>query len=67
MEVLTSLGFSEEGLEDVTSLLLDLSLSYGGTQFKESILHLLLDVASQLGNVVSGQFMCLICLLSCHK
>ena len=40
-------------MEDVTSLLLN--LSYGGTQVKESILHLLLDGASQLGNMVSGR------------
>ena len=57
--------FGAEGLEDVTSLLLN--LSYVGTQVKESILHLLLDGASQLGNMVSGRLVCLICLLIWHK
>merc|ERR1712110_1217019 len=41
---------SEEGLEDVTALLLN--LSYGGSKTRESILHLLLAGARQLGNVV---------------
>ena len=52
VEVLTSKACSEEGLEDVTALLLN--LSYGGTQTRESILHLLLAGARQLGNVVSN-------------
>merc|ERR1712142_9047 len=52
VEVLTSKACSEEGLEDVTALLLN--LSYGGTQTRESILHLLLAGARQLGNVVSA-------------
>jgi E3 ubiquitin-protein ligase HUWE1 len=52
VEVLTSKACSEEGLEDVTALLLN--LSYGGTQTRESILLLLLAGARQLGNVVSG-------------
>merc|ERR1719187_1256569 len=52
VEVLTSKACSEEGLEDVTALLLN--LSYGGTQTRESILHLLLAGARQLGNVVSS-------------
>merc|ERR1719336_1110607 len=50
VEVLTSKACSEEGLEDVTALLLN--LSYGGTSTRESILHLLLAGARQLGNVV---------------
>ena len=50
VEVLTSKACSEEGLEDVTALLLN--LSYGGTQTRESILHLLLAGARELGNVV---------------
>ena len=50
VEVLTSKACSEEGLEDVTALLLN--LSYGGTTTRESILHLLLAGARQLGNVV---------------
>eukprot|EP00092_Neocalanus_flemingeri_P041280 GFUD01044951.1.p1 GENE.GFUD01044951.1~~GFUD01044951.1.p1 ORF type:complete len:4316 (+),score=1501.53 GFUD01044951.1:136-13083(+) len=52
VEVLTSKACSEEGLEDVTALLLN--LSYGGSQTRESILHLLLAGARQLGNVVSA-------------
>merc|ERR1719481_2198328 len=52
VEVLTSKACSEEGLEDVTALLLN--LSYGGAQTRESILLLLLAGARQLGNVVSG-------------
>ena len=40
VEVLTSKACREEGLEDVTALLLN--LSYGGTQTRVSILHLLL-------------------------
>jgi len=52
VEVLTSKACSEEGLEDVTALLLN--LSYGGTRTRESILHLLLAGARQLGNVVSA-------------
>jgi len=52
VEVLTSKACSEEGLEDVTALLLN--LSYGGAQTRESILHLLLAGARQLGNVVSA-------------
>merc|ERR1719336_144178 len=50
VEVLTSKACSEEGLEDVTALLLN--LSYGGAKTRESILHLLLAGARQLGNVV---------------
>ena len=50
VEVLTSKACSEEGLEDVTALLLN--LSYGGSKTRESILHLLLAGARQLGNVV---------------
>ena len=50
VEVLTSKACSEEGLEDVTALLLN--LSYVGTQTRESILHLLLAGARELGNVV---------------
>merc|ERR1719283_719092 len=52
VEVLTSKACSEEGLEDVTALLLN--LSYGGAQTRESILLLLLAGARQIGNVVSG-------------
>merc|ERR1719319_19059 len=52
VEVLTSKACSEEGLEDVTALLLN--LSYGGSSTRESILLLLLAGARQLGNVVSG-------------
>ena len=51
VEVLTSKACSEEGLEDVTALLLN--LSYVGTQTRESILSLLLEGARQLGQVVS--------------
>ena len=50
VEVLTSKACSEEGLEDVTALLLN--LSYGGHKTRDSILHLLLAGARQLGNVV---------------
>jgi len=50
VEVLTSKACSEEGLEDVTALLLN--LSYVGTRTRESILHLLLAGARELGNVV---------------
>merc|ERR1712240_302944 len=52
VEVLTSKACSEEGLEDVTALLLN--LSYGGAQTRESILLLLLAGVRQIGNVVSG-------------
>ena len=52
VEVLTSKACSEEGLEDVTALLLN--LSYGGTQTRESILQHLLAGARQLRNVVSA-------------
>merc|ERR1719481_1781266 len=51
VEVLTSKACSEEGLEDVTALLLN--LSYGGAQTRESILRLLLAGARKLGDVVS--------------
>ena len=52
VEVLTSKACSEEGLEDVTALLLN--LSYGGTRTREAILRLLLAGARELGHVVSG-------------
>ena len=52
MEVLTSKACSEEGLEDVTALLLN--LSYGGCRTSEAILRLLLAGARELGHVVSG-------------
>jgi E3 ubiquitin-protein ligase HUWE1 len=52
VEVLTSKACSEEGLEDVTALLLN--LSYGGASTHGSILLLLLAGARQLGTVVSA-------------
>ena len=52
VEVLTSKACSEEGLEDVTALLLN--LSYGGCRTSEAILRLLLAGARELGHVVSG-------------
>jgi len=52
VEVLTSKACSEEGLEDVTALLLN--LSYGGAQTRETILRLLLAGARELGNVVQS-------------
>ena len=52
VEVLTSKACSEEGLEDVTALLLN--LSYGGSATRETILRLLLAGARELGNVVSA-------------
>ena len=50
VEVLTSKSCSEEGLEDVTALLLN--LSYGPEPTRENILKLLLQGAQELGNVV---------------
>ena len=53
VEVRTSKACSEKVYEDVTALLLN--LSFGGTQTRESILHLLLAAgARQLGYVVSA-------------
>ena len=49
VEVLTSKTCSKEGLTDATALLW--GLSNGGTRTRESILHLLLAGARQLGNV----------------
>ena len=49
VEVLTSKTCSEEGLEDVTSLLLNLS---GPEATRDTILSLLLQGAQELGNVV---------------
>ena len=46
VEVLTSKACSEEGLEDVTALMSN--LSYGGTETRESILNLLLAFAWKL-------------------
>merc|ERR1712018_690717 len=50
VEVLTSKSCSEEGLEDVTALLLN--LSYGPEPTRDNILRLLLQGAQELGNVV---------------
>ena len=50
VEVLTSKSCSEEGLEDVTALLLN--LSYGPEPTRDNILKLLLQGAQELGNVV---------------
>ena len=50
VEVLTSKTCSEEGLEDVTALLLN--LSYGPEQTRDTILDLLLQGAQELGSVV---------------
>merc|ERR1719189_110353 len=50
VEVLTSKTCSEEGLEDVTALLLN--LSYGPEPTRDTILGLLLQGAQELGNVV---------------
>lgn len=50
VEVLTSKSCSEEGLEDVTALLLN--LSYGPEPTRDTILGLLLQGAQELGNVV---------------
>ena len=50
MQVLTSKSCSEEGLEDVTTLLLN--LSYGPDHTRETILRLLLRGAQELGSVV---------------
>ena len=49
-QVLTSKSCSEEGLEDVTTLLLN--LSYGPEPPRETILRLLLKGAQELGSVV---------------
>ena len=48
--MLTSKSCSEEGLEDVTTLLLN--LSYGPEPTRETILRLLLKGAQELGSVV---------------
>lgn len=50
IQVLTSKSCSEEGLEDVTTLLLN--LSHGPRSNREQILSLLLAGARELGNVV---------------
>ncbi|XP_023229433.1 E3 ubiquitin-protein ligase HUWE1-like [Centruroides sculpturatus] len=50
VEVLTSKTCSEEGLEDATALLLRLSRSCART--RKSVLHLLLEGARELGQVV---------------
>ena len=50
VEVLTSKSCSEEGLEDVTALLLN--LSYGPEPTRDNILKLLLQGSQELGNVV---------------
>ncbi len=50
VEVLTSKACSEEGLEDVNALLLN--LSYGPAPTRDNILRLLLQGAQELGNVV---------------
>ncbi len=50
VEVLTSKACSEEGLEDVNALLLN--LSYGPEPTRDTILRLLLEGAQQLGSVV---------------
>eukprot|EP00095_Tigriopus_kingsejongensis_P000124 snap_masked-scaffold450_size166944-processed-gene-0.5 protein:Tk00124 transcript:snap_masked-scaffold450_size166944-processed-gene-0.5-mRNA-1 annotation:"e3 ubiquitin-protein ligase huwe1-like isoform x5" len=50
VEVLTSKACSEEGLEDVNALLLN--LSYGPEPTRDTILKLLLQGAQELGNVV---------------
>ena len=50
VEVLTSKSCSEEGLEDVTNLLSN--LSYGPEATRDTILHLLLQGARELGDVV---------------
>ena len=50
VEVLTSKTCSEEGLEDVTALLLN--LSYGPEHARDTILDLLLQGAQELGSVV---------------
>lgn len=50
VEVLTSKACSEEGLEDVNALLLN--LSYGPDPTRDTILKLLLQGAQELGNVV---------------
>ena len=50
VEVLTSKTCSEEGLEDVTALLLN--LSYGPEHTRDTILDLLLQGAQELGSVV---------------
>jgi E3 ubiquitin-protein ligase HUWE1 len=62
VEVLTSKACSEEGLEDVTALLLN--LSYGGSRTREAILRLLLAGARELGHVVSGHVSALLCELA---
>ena len=50
VEVLTSKACSEEGLEDVNALLLN--LSYGPEPTRDTILKLLLQGAQELGSVV---------------
>ena len=50
LQVLTSKACSEEGLEDVTALLLN--LSHGPETTRETILKLLLKGAQELGSVV---------------
>jgi E3 ubiquitin-protein ligase HUWE1 len=50
LQVLTSKACSEEGLEDVTALLLN--LSHGPDTTRETILKLLLKGAQELGSVV---------------
>jgi E3 ubiquitin-protein ligase HUWE1 len=55
VEVLTSKSCSEEGLEDVNALLLN--LSYGPEPTRDTILQLLLQGAQELGNVVRQNVM----------
>ncbi len=55
VEVLTSKACSEEGLEDVNALLLN--LSYGPEPTRDTILRLLLQGAQQLGSVVRENVM----------
>ena len=50
LQVLTSKACSEEGLEDATNLLLQ--LSWANNQTREAILQLLLDGARELGLTV---------------
>jgi len=56
LQVLTSTSCSEEGLEDATNVLLQLSRANNAT--REMVLSLLLDGAQQLGLVVCQHIRC---------
>ncbi len=64
VEVLTSKSCSEEGLEDVTALLLN--LSYGPEPTRDTILNLLLQVSLTSFHALKG-LKCILCFCREHK